>query len=556
MLCLAAFIVSATVAHHVFEGMPHLEDEHAYYFQAQVFARGEIAAPAPPSKDSFFIPFVIVRDGLWFGKYTPGFSLVLALGVLAGAPWLVNAFASALALLGVFLLGRDLFDADTGLLAAALGAVSPAFVILSGTMLPHPVTIAALVFFAWGFLRARRTDPRHPGACPRARPPSDEHRRFSDAKHSRVGKASRLASVFLSRDGCGEGMILAGTGHPASLRSVFGHVTPACFWPGFSGAMLGLSVLCRPWTAFAVAVPFIGIALIDLVRAFRGRIGCGALRPPNGRGMLRPYLALGMACLAVCALLPIYNFIVTGSPFTNTYTLWWPYDTVGFKPQSVGAGAHTILLGVVNVWMDLLAFQTAFTGWPAPLGIPLAVLPLIFGLLLAPRRRADWLLLLPLLALIAAHLAYWARAGDFFGGRYYSEAMPFLWLLSARGLLKFSCGRWRILTVRAALPVFLAWGLLFQILPRFTAGRGLYGVSRETIADSGAAGLHNALVFISIHAWKDLANFSWLNSPFLDTDVIFARDLGADQNGQIIEAFPGRNVFYYTPGGSPAPADD
>ena len=104
LLCLAAFATSAAVALNVFEAMPHLEDEHANYFQAQVFARGAVSAPAPLSRNSFFIPFVIVREGLWFGKYTPGFPLVLALGVLAGAPWLVNALASALALLGVYLL--------------------------------------------------------------------------------------------------------------------------------------------------------------------------------------------------------------------------------------------------------------------------------------------------------------------------------------------------------------------------------------------------------------------------------------------------------------------
>jgi 4-amino-4-deoxy-L-arabinose transferase-like glycosyltransferase len=507
VLCLAAFATSAAVARNVFETMPHLEDEHANYFQAMIFARGEVAAPAPTSSDSFYIPFVIVRGGLWFGKYTPGYPLVLALGVLAGAPWLVNALASALALFGVFLLGRDLFDADTGLLAAALGAVSPAFVILSGTFLPHPVTMAALVFFAWAFVRlSPRSDIA--GLC------------FIRQCRSRSGGARR-----------------AGAARTWAFAII-------------SGAALGLAVLCRPWTAFAVAVPFIGIGLIDLVRTLRGRIAL------NGRIAMRPYLPLVMVCLAVCALLPLYNTIVTGSPFTNTYTLWWPYDMIGFYPSPEVGNGHTLPLALLNARKDLSAFQTAFLGWPAPLGIPLAVLPLILGLFLAPRSRNGLLLLLPPLALIAAHLAYWARAGEFFGGRYYSEGMPFLWLLAARGLLKFPTGKGRLLLVRAALPVLLAWGIFFQILPRFVGGHGLYGISRENIAASGADGLHNALVFITISSWKEYANFSWLNSPFLDNDVIFARDLGEAQNTQIIESLPGREVFYYAPGGILTPADD
>lgn len=466
LLCLAAFGMAAAVAINVFEGMPHLEDEHANIFQARIFAGGEVAAPAPPSKDAFFIPFTVVRNGIWFGKYTPGYPFVLALGVLLGAPWVVNALASALALAGVFLLGRDLFDADAGLLAAAIGAVSPAFVILSGSLLPHPVTMAALVFFAWAFLRARR-----PG-------------------ETRAAGFSLLA-----------------------------------------GLTLGLAVLCRPWTAFAIAIPFMGIALFDLFRDFRRAV--------------RVYLLLGIACAALSALLPLYNYAVTGSPFTNTYTLWWPYDTIGFGPGVGRMEGHTLALGLLNARLDLSAFQTAVTGWPAPFGFPLVLLPLIFGLLLVPRSRYDGLLLLPPLLLIAAHLAYWARAGEYYGGRYYSEGMPFLWLLAARGLLKFSAGKVRLRLVRAALPLLLLWNIAFQIEPRLAKGYGLYRITRENTDPVAAAGLHNAVVFVHIRYWTDYASFSWLNDPDLKGDVIFVRDMGGEKNAKLIQAFPGREVYYY-----------
>ncbi len=57
--------------------------------------------------------------------------------------------------LGVYLLGRDLFDANTGLLAAALGLLAPMFILLSGAFVSHLVTMALLTFFTWGFVRAR-----------------------------------------------------------------------------------------------------------------------------------------------------------------------------------------------------------------------------------------------------------------------------------------------------------------------------------------------------------------------------------------------------------------
>jgi hypothetical protein len=489
LLCLAAFGTAAAVALAVFQGMPHLEDEQADFFQARVFAAGLLAAPETPDKDAFFVPFVIVRGGLRFAKYTPGYPLVLALGVLLGAPWVINALASALALLGVFLLGRDLFGADAGLLAAALGAVSPAFVLLSGTYLPHPATMAALVLFAWALLRARRPGEPHPV-------------RFS---------------------------------------------LPA-------GALLGFAVLARPWTAFAVAAPFIGLGMIDFGRAVIGRIAArrGAGRKPareNGRAQPRPflyvYIPLIVACLAVCAFLPFYNWAVTGSPFTNTYTLWWPYDTVGFGAAYGRLGGHTLELGLLNAKLDLSAFQTALLGWPVPLGVPLVALPLLLGLALAPRSRNDLLILLPPAALILAHLAYWARAGEFFGGRYYSEGMPFLWLLAARGLLKFAAGKWRLRLVRAALPVFLAWSIAFQILPRLIQGRGLYGIRREPVDAVAAADLHNALVFIRIRTWADYATFSWLDDPALAGDVIYLRDLGRNADRGLIGRFPNREVYLF-----------
>ena len=120
-----------------------------------------VVADVPAQPASFYVPFIINLVGKRFGKYTPGYPLVLAAGVLLGQPWLVNALAAAATVAGVYLLGRDLFDRDTGLLAAALGAVSPMFVVLSGTLLPHTTTLAALTLFAWAFVRARRPgEPR------------------------------------------------------------------------------------------------------------------------------------------------------------------------------------------------------------------------------------------------------------------------------------------------------------------------------------------------------------------------------------------------------------
>jgi hypothetical protein len=86
ILAFFAFCMSALVSRTVFERLPHLEDEIAYLFQAKVFAGGQIVIEQPQPRQAFWQPFVVDHNesGNRFGKYTPGWSAVLALGVMIG----------------------------------------------------------------------------------------------------------------------------------------------------------------------------------------------------------------------------------------------------------------------------------------------------------------------------------------------------------------------------------------------------------------------------------------------------------------------------------------
>jgi hypothetical protein len=114
--------------------------------------------------------------------------------------------------------------------------------------------------------------------------------------------------------------------------------------------------------------------------------------------------------------------------------------------------------------------------------------------------------------------------------------MPFLWIIAARGLIKFAAGKWRRRAVMLALPVLLAWSIIFTLEPRAIA----------------AAGPHNALIFVHSDYWTAYASFSWLNALTLDGDVIYAKDRGPVENAQVIGDYPGRAVYYYERGRQPA----
>src|SRR5690349_12443422 len=108
MLLLVVLTLAATivVALQVTERIPHLEDEIAYIFQAQTFARGQLTAPPAPAPSGFFTPFVVTLDNLHrVGKYPIGWPLLLALGELVNAGWLVNPILASITIVLIYLLG-------------------------------------------------------------------------------------------------------------------------------------------------------------------------------------------------------------------------------------------------------------------------------------------------------------------------------------------------------------------------------------------------------------------------------------------------------------------
>jgi 4-amino-4-deoxy-L-arabinose transferase-like glycosyltransferase len=123
-------------------------------FQAKVFALGQAYVPAPSEPQCFNAPFVLDYAGKRFGKYPPGWPALLALGVIMGQPWWVNAACTALSLALTFRLGTETNSRAVGLLAAALAVTSPFLLLLSGSMMAHPACLTFTTAFFWCFRRS------------------------------------------------------------------------------------------------------------------------------------------------------------------------------------------------------------------------------------------------------------------------------------------------------------------------------------------------------------------------------------------------------------------
>lgn len=513
-LFVLGFFGCLVVGNNVFEGVPHLEDEVAFLFQAKTIAGGSIVVPIPPHVDSFDLPFLIQNGGSWFGKYPPGHPAFLALGVLLGNPWLINPIAVGLSLALVYWLGRQIYGGRVGLLAGALGLVSPFVLLQGGTILSHPTTMLCLTIFLACFLQMMRRE---------------------------------------------------------SLA-----------WPAGVGLFLGVAFLSRQLTAIGAAVPF---ALLGL-----------ALLAGQPRRYL-PRLAMVVVGVAPCVgLLLWFNASLTGNALTSPYELYWPYDKVGFGEGLGSAGNHDWNAAMINTSLNLDSLRTHLFGWPYGLDlVPLALAAL--GIVAAAGRVAlqrgksvasaslrclGWDLLLLALAgsLVLVHTLYWA-SGIMYGPRYYFESLPALLLLSARGIafvpvaggwlgaasLRFAgyvfgpfwiagavaaAGRfrpslWPRLVTAALVLGCVGYGLGVSLPARCAEYRGWYGITGEPVRRAGQLDLRNSLVFVSYgRSWTDYVALLSLNAPRLDSDTVFALDMGSGRNQAVAEHWPGRRVLYWS----------
>lgn len=135
---------AAIVAWWQFDRMPPVIDAWVQYFQARVLLSGAWVAPLPPSRPHFEVLFAPVAAHGWFGQYPPIQPALLALGMAAGVPWLVTPLLALLLPAAVAGLARAAgFDERTARLAAVFILLSPFVVAIDASAMNHlPAALA------------------------------------------------------------------------------------------------------------------------------------------------------------------------------------------------------------------------------------------------------------------------------------------------------------------------------------------------------------------------------------------------------------------------------
>ncbi|MBN1200941.1 MAG: glycosyltransferase family 39 protein [Anaerolineae bacterium] len=520
----AAFVLSNAVSRDVFERLPHLEDEFAYLFQARVFARGQVYINTPTPVRAYWQPFLINYDAHRFGKYTPGWPLLLAVGAGWGQPWIVNAWLAMLTVALVYRLGREIYNPQTGAVAAILTASSPAALLLNGTLMAHTATLFWVTLYLYAAWRVERG-------------------RYALAWSLVGGTAFGMALITrpLTAVGVVIGLVL------------IGGLTAA--WMGMSQVLRrGWRTVVLPWIVFSAAAGL--ITLIWPLYNYAVTARDGETFPAY---MLR---------------------FMSGDKDTNLYRYVWDYDRIGFgEGHGRRDGGHTIEAGWRHTKKDMPCVARDLFGWARAAddattlagdgpcldngpGFSWVLLPV--GLLLGIRRRWTWVLAAVPAGIVVVYLAYWI-GGTLYSARYYYEALTAAALITAFAITEIA----RLLGAgyrQVSGPVWFspAWIVYAAVIvgaiyaaavfapARMQYLRGYGRISQAQLDELNAKRQDPDTPLVVIawgdHHWREVATYMAVTSPFRDSDIVLARDPDKWNLGALLDQWPDRELIYYFDG--------
>ncbi len=315
---------------------------------------------------------------------------------------------------------------------------------------------------------------------------------------------------------------------------------------------LALLALSRPLTAVCIAVPF---GLHGLYLLLRGDA-------PTRRRVI----AIGAAVLALGSLHFAWQFAVTGDPRLNPYTLWWPYDKVGFGPGHGHGAGHTLRQAWINTRFSLSVGSADLFGWYKYSWV---LMPFGVWAFLKSRNTGALLLAAVLPSLLLFYMAYWIGS-HLFGPRYYFEGLHALLIMSAAGFAwlagwplqadlpfprRAGLRRWQGPLVSGLLAGGLAIALLFYTPARIQMLYNLYGVNRAALAPfqtPQAQQMTPALIIVhAAENWIEYGRLLDLENPTLTSPFIFVLSRSASADAAVAAAFPDRAAYDYTPAQDP-----
>ena len=492
ILTVGLFVLSARVALIPLMGVPspRWNDEFSYLLAADTFAHGRPTNPTPAMWEHFE-SFHIILQPTYMSMYPPGQGLALALGQLLGNPWIGQLLVTAL-----------LCSAICWMLQ---GWVPPRWALLGGML--SLLRIGILNYWMNGFWSASL--PALGGALVLGALP-------------RVMKRSRVTdAVWMS---------------------------------------LGLAILAntRPYEGLLLSLP---------VALMLGRWLLGRNKVPVSVVFARVVLPVMLIVGAAGALTGYYYYRVTGNPFRMTYQVnRETYATTPYfiwqSPRPEPQYRHVVMRdfyrrelkefeekrtisGALRFSVEkILTLWTFYLG-PA-LTIPLLALPAIFR-----DRKMRFVLAALAFFLVGLAVETWTMP------HYFAPATGLLYIVVVQCMRHLQLWRWRGQALGAALVRMVPITLIAMIVLRVVAAaanapveppwpRGDMDRAAIVRTLTQTPGQHVVIIRYGASATgeHDL-NREWVyNAADIDASkIVWARDMGANKNEELIRYFKNREVW-------------
>jgi hypothetical protein len=276
-----------------------------------------------------------------------------------------------------------------------------------------------------------------------------------------------------------------------------------------------------------------------------------------------PGTLLAGAILVFCASVYLaYNALQTGDPLLTPRNVFLPTDHYGFGENIGFYGQHTPAAGLVILDQLLTSLLIDLFGWPFYL--TLVFIPFVF-LRRVAIQRWDLLCLGGFAALTLAQGAYFYH-GIYLGPRHLYEALPFLLLLTARGIVALpgalaavTRALWPRWDARRMLNVgYAARGATIALLLTLGACSVCYYIPRQLDLYAGFTGLpywkpvdaaaiyafHPANAVVVTGDWFVYNYIAFpLNDPDLRGPVVYAYSTGTETPEALRAEYPGRTLF-------------
>src|SRR5688500_2904963 len=165
-LAVVSVVVYAVIAQLVFDARPLLVDEIFQVWQARIFGEGRLTTPVGSHPEFFSGMHRVETDGRAFAHFPPGHSLLLMLGEVVGAPWIIVPIAGgvAVAAFGLYLrIAESHVTVRVG--ALVLFALAPFVAFMSATYMNHATALMWLTIAIAALAHAVKDDGKHPVAA-------------------------------------------------------------------------------------------------------------------------------------------------------------------------------------------------------------------------------------------------------------------------------------------------------------------------------------------------------------------------------------------------------